>query len=515
MELQLSTRNIGNVETVYDGKLEQAVDSDVTLPEYCPDILRILQCAIEPSITSAQAVGERVTVDGSARVCVLYVGEDGTLQSFEQTYPFTRAADINGLGDKTGGGSAAVTAIAKTEYANGRAVSQRRLDIHGMLGIRLLVRCRKEDAILTGAQGGGIQTLPNALKLSSLEALNEVGFLLSEVIEVEPSAPPVDQVILRRAVALPGEIKAIKNKLLLKGNLEVRVIYRSRDAKAPVQLLHTMPISQILEAPGIAEETANTLRLRILSLEATPKPDSNGALRLLEIAARVAAEIRGYQPVELPILTDAYSTRGGVRLDTRRLKTNLLLESFRDTTLAKGNFDFGGAGIESVLLLSGEALPTETQVKNDGLELTGKLRFRVVYLDSEGQTAQAEKELPFSYRRPRRSGTPGEELEADVAVELISAQDNVSGNSLEIRAELGVAGDIFRAENRDVVCGISAAEEDAPTARSPLTIYFASAREPLWEIARRYRTTTEAIRKENEMDGETADEGQMLLIPCV
>ncbi|MDR3313301.1 MAG: DUF3794 domain-containing protein [Oscillospiraceae bacterium] len=510
MELQRSTRNIGSIETVYDGKLEQAVDSDVTLPEYCPDILRILQCTIEPSIASAQAVGERVTVEGSARVCVLYAGEDGGLQSFEQTYPFTRTADINGLGE-----GAVVTASAKAEYANGRAVSQRRLDIHGMLSIRLLVRRRKEEAILTAAEGGGMQSLQDTIKLSSLEALSEIIFPLTEVIEVEPSAPAVDQVILRRAVALPGEIKAIKNKLLLKGNLEVRVIYRSRDAKTPVQLLHTMPISQIIEAPGVTEETANTLRLRTLALEVTPKPDSNGAPRLLDIAVRIAAEVGGYQPLELPVLADAYSTQGGVQLDTRRLETRQLLESFQDTTLAKGDFDFGSAGIESVQLLSGEVQPVQAALKGDGLELSGTLHFRVVYLDGEGQVAYAEKELPFSYRKPRRSGAAGETLWADAAVDLISVQESVSGNNLELRAELGIVGDVFRVENREVVSGINPAEEDAPAARSPLTIYFASAREPLWEIARRYRTTTDAIREENEIGGETAEEGQMLLIPGV
>lgn len=511
MELQLSTRNIGSIETVYDGKLEQAVDSDVTLPEYCPDILRILQCSIEPSIASVQAVGERVSVEGSARVSVLYAGEDGALQSFEQTYPFTRTADINGLGD----GSAVVSAGVKTEYANGRAVSQRRLDIHGMLGIRLLARRRREDAILTGAEGGGIQVLSGALKLSSLEALNETSFPLSEVIEVEPSAPAVDQVILRRAVAIPSEVKAIKNKLLLKGNLEVRVIYRGRDAKTPVQLLHTMPISQILEAAGVTDDTANTLRLRTLSIEAVPKPDTNGALRLLDVTARVAAEIRGYEAMELPVLTDAYSTQGGLRLDTRRLETRHLLESFQDTTLAKHSFEFGGAGIDSVQLLSGEVLPTRTQMKADGLETGGALRLHIVYLDGEGQAAHAEKELPFTYRRPRRAA-PDEKLDADVAVELISAQESVNGGSLEVRAELGLAGDIFRIGSHEVLSGIDQAEEDAVASRSPLTIYFASAGEPLWDIARRYRTTMDAIREENDCcAGETAAEGQMLLIPCV
>ena len=30
-------------ELIYEGSVEQSVDSDLTLPDYCPDILRILK----------------------------------------------------------------------------------------------------------------------------------------------------------------------------------------------------------------------------------------------------------------------------------------------------------------------------------------------------------------------------------------------------------------------------------------------------------------------------------------
>ncbi|MDR1927721.1 MAG: DUF3794 domain-containing protein [Oscillospiraceae bacterium] len=507
MELQLNTRNVGIMETVFDGKLEQAVDSDVTLPEYCPDILRILKCSVEPAVHAAQAAGERVTVEGSARVNVIYAAEDGSMQCFEQSYPFSRTADINGLTEP-----AAVSAQVRTQYANSRAVSQRRLDIHAMLGIHLTARRKKLDDILIGASGAGIQILTETVQLSSLEALGETSFPMTEVIEVEANAPAVDQVIHRRAVALATEIKAIKNKLLLKGNLEVRVIYRSRDAKEPVQVLHSMPISQIIEAPGLSEESANTLRLGLQSLDVTPKADANGALRLLEIAARVSAQLKGYQSMEFPVLADAYSTIGAVTLDTRKLETRQLLESFQDSFTARQSFELEG-GIQSVQLLTGELPPSKTNVKNDALETEGAVQLHLVYRNKEGELAAAEKELPFTFRRPlRRNGT---HIRCDVAFSLVSAQESISGDHLELRAELVAAGDIYLTQSRKTVGNITAAEEEDALKRSPLTIYFSGDQEPLWEIARRYRTTMDAIRLENELSGDTAAEGQMLLIPAI
>ena len=507
MELQHTTQSIGSLETVYEGKLEQAVDGDITLPEYCPDILRILKCGMEPSVHAVQASSERVNVEGSARITVLYAGEGGALQSFEQSYPFSRGADIGGLDDRC-----AVTARARSEYANARAVSPRRLDIHGMLSIGVQARRRREDAVLSGIAGGGIQTLAEQVSLSSLEALHSAGFPLNEVIELEPGAPSIDQIVLRRAVAVPSEVKAIKNKLLVKGNLELRVVYRSRGTKEPVQVLHTMPISQIIEAPGVSEATANTLRLRVSSLEAAPKADGSGEARLLEVSARVSAEVRAYAPVELSVVKDAYSTRGGVALETRRLDTRRLLESFREGFSARETFDIAG-GMQGLQLLTGELMPVEAAVKDNAVAVTGKVRAHAVYIDGEGQAVTIEKELAFAFRRAVKRASAGTLAEAEA--ELLSVQGSASGNVLEIRAELAACGDIFAVESRSVVGTVSQDDSGAPPCRSPLTIYFAAEGEPLWEIAKRYRTTVDAVRQENELASDAATAGQMLLIPCV
>ncbi len=507
MELQHTTQSVGSLETVYDGKLEQAVDGDITLPEYCPDILRIHKCGIEPSIHAVQSTGERVIIDGYARVNVLYAAEDGTMQCFEQSYPFSRSADIAGLNDQT-----ALSVSARAEYANARAVSPRRLDIHGMLCIPLQARRRREDAILTGIAGGGMQTLCEQVNISSLEALHCTSFPLGEVIEIEQGAPAVDQIIMRRAAAIAQEIKAIKNKLLVKGNLELRVVYRSRGAKEPVQIIHTMPISQIIEAPGVSENTSNTLRLRVNSLDITPKADGSGEARLLEINCRVGAEVKAYAPMELQVVKDAYSTQCGVALDTRRLSTKQLIESFRESFIAKNNFEISG-GLMSLQLISGELLPADISVKDGTLIAVGKLKVSAVYVDGEGQVSTAENEIPYTYRRALKKNVAS--AAAEVELELLNLQGSVSGNTLEVRAELAAAGDLFAAEGRNIVGAVAQDDEDALPRRSPLTIVFASDGEPLWEIAKRYRTTVEAVRQENELGADMTCAGQMLLIPSV
>jgi len=504
MELAHNTRNVGRAESVFDAKLEQPIDGNITLPEYCPDIHRMLRCGMEPAVHSVQQSGERVTVEGNARVIVLYAAEDGSLQSVEQNYPFTRIIDIPGLAEDD-----AVTAVVKPEFSNARATSQRQLDTHGMLGVQVRAARVHEDAVLTQVTGAGMQTLNDTVAVSSLESLSATAFPLTEVIEIDQGAPPVDQILLRHAAVVPGEVKAINNKLLAKGNLETRVVYRSRGVTEPVQVLHVMPFSQIIEAPGVSEATENTLRLRVNALDVTPKADSTGAARLLDINARVGAEARGFAPVALDVIRDAYSTQGGAQPNMRLLETRRLLESFRETFVARETFDLNA---QHVLLVGHEMLAPDVVIKPDSLQINGKVKLHVAYTDQSGNAVMAEKELPYTFSRALKGD---DNFAADVDVQLLNLQESLSGGSLDVRAELAMAGELFSASSRNVVGAVAHDETDIIASRAPLTIYFATHGEPLWEIAKRYRTTMDAVRLENEITGETATGGQMLLIPSV
>jgi LysM repeat protein len=97
-------------------------------------------------------------------------------------------------------------------------------------------------------------------------------------------------------------------------------------------------------------------------------------------------------------------------------------------------------------------------------------------------------------------------------MDLLGLQESLSGDSLEVRAELAAAGELYARESKRIL-GAASPSEEQPPARAPLTIYFSQPGEALWDIAKRYRTTVDSIRRENELSDAAAADGQMLLIP--
>ncbi|MBQ2315910.1 MAG: DUF3794 domain-containing protein, partial [Clostridia bacterium] len=70
-------------ETVFCDSAEQPIDVDFTLPDYCPDIQKILKCRAVSRISSKGINGGTVTVDGSVTVTVIYCDGSGALNSYE------------------------------------------------------------------------------------------------------------------------------------------------------------------------------------------------------------------------------------------------------------------------------------------------------------------------------------------------------------------------------------------------------------------------------------------------
>ena len=177
MQINVITQSVGVEETLGSCTAEQPIDADITLPDYCPDIRRVLKCLVTPRITAVQTAGDRATADGSAGVCVIYADEQGTVCCFEQTYPFSKYADLKGADE-----NCCVNVRAYTQYANCRAVSPRRIDIHAVVSVAFGISGVKEEEIITGAEGAGIQLRCCDSRTASLVACTETAFPMSETV---------------------------------------------------------------------------------------------------------------------------------------------------------------------------------------------------------------------------------------------------------------------------------------------------------------------------------------------
>ncbi|MBQ8078552.1 MAG: LysM peptidoglycan-binding domain-containing protein, partial [Oscillospiraceae bacterium] len=84
-----------------------------------------------------------------------------------------------------------------------------------------------------------------------------------------------------------------------------------------------------------------------------------------------------------------------------------------------------------------------------------------------------------------------------------------------VKAELRMEGTVTHCTRTEAVAEITLPDGEAQPRDYALLLYFGRAGEPVWDIAKRCRTSVDAILDENDLAGDVLPEDAMLLIPIV
>ena len=94
MELELRRQTGPSFETILEETVEQPVECDALLPDYCPDIRRILKCTLIPVPVGKTITAGRLEVEGLATLNILYISAGGEPARGEYKVPFTRMLEL-------------------------------------------------------------------------------------------------------------------------------------------------------------------------------------------------------------------------------------------------------------------------------------------------------------------------------------------------------------------------------------------------------------------------------------
>lgn len=505
MDLQVLTCPIGVSESVLDTTVENAFDLDVHLPEYYPDIQRVLRCTVTPNIHAVTVGQDRLNAEGSGVMRMLYVSEDKKVVCYEQTFPISKSTPWKET-------TAAVSALARTDFANCRASGQRKAGVHGVVSIRFCAQRRAQQNVIVGAENPILQMRQKQVQAISLNACAERCFAMSEVVELGAQNEPVSRILRSHAVVSVESVKAVKDKLLVKGELLTEVLYTPENGDELCRFRHAMPVSQILEAPGVEEGGVQDIALRVVSLETTPKADGSGEYRLLEIALRVQACVRSGMPVQMQTVQDAYTTEGTLQAEYGEIDFCTAAEPVNDSMTAKQTFDLAGEGVTSLLDAFCSGVQTAYHMEEDTIVFVCETTVSFLYRDMDGNCAVADRQMAFTYRKILPEKAERAQCEPVVQIGACKASLGADGKA-EVKLEILLSGMVYTVRKERVLMNAQVSEEDRQTEKAALTIYFADAGEAVWDIAGRYKTTAEAIMTENNLTGNCIDEKRMLVIP--
>lgn len=506
MSIEPMTAETGVLENLYDSFAEQGIDCDIAMPDYCPDIMRILKCSVTNSITNSKISGDRATVDGSAKIRIIYTDEKNGIYTFEQDYPFSKFAELPSTFD-----GAMLFATAKTEYANCRAVSKKRIDIHGVISIRFRILGIKKDNVITGAQGDGVQLMKKEISADSAVAVIQKKFQLAQTEETDGD---IGKILFASASPVLSETKVIKGKILLKGEAAMKVIYCAEGGEnKSVCANFNLPFSEIVEAENVTEDCKITVSFCVDQVQAEPKTDNDGEYKYLNIGCDICALVTAYRPSTLGIIADAYSTEKEIDAKYKTETFTRITQNINDSFVCRENLDLSSMEPQRIYTVIADSPEAKVSFSGDKMSVTGRIPLKLILIGGDGTPVFCEREAKFEYSRSVDSQSGNLRFEPQLVLTGYSCTLTGDGKA-EFKAEAGISGTVTEScESRTLVSLQASETSELKKRHSSLVICFCSGGERVWDIARKYNTTVEDIMSENELTSEEIPEKMMLIIP--
>lgn len=501
MELAFEQTQFSCLRRVAQLSVAQEQTQELIIPDAMADAARTLICYAEPELQSKTSRDGSLLVTGVIQTSCLYADEQGSVQPLSTQIPFTVKLDHPQWKDQT---RSRVSCTIRS--ADGRLINSRK----ALLRVNVLVQAEGYEP--TSEASSTLRDAPGCLQQKTAVytdlvpvELSEREFRLSEELALPDGRSAIGQVVSCAAQPVLQEQNLVGDKALAKGKIELLLTYLDEEGAVRTLSL-SFPFSQYCQLlQTYTQDEALQITLCMTGVQLEQVNTNEGQKLLVSVGLVMQCLISSAQ--QLSVCEDAYTTRGSFtpqwKTDERvmRLDVQNVHASLREAFPA-----------QAALVLDCRVYPQEqTQQRiDDGLLIHAPLRADILYADADGavqmQTFRAELTC-------RTALCENGSCEAQLQL-LPGGGATAGGGSIELRCDGVFQLQCYCQQTLKTLVGGSIDPHEAQReARTSVVIRRTSRPQELWELAKHYRTTIDAIQTANQLMQPEVEAGRLLLIP--
>ena len=505
MELNLNKQPVAACELLFDSAAEQPIECDVLLPDYCPDIVRVLNCRVDTVITDCMINKTALTVEGSATVEICYAAEVGGIRKAAYKLPFSRSFELKRQPNKP-----MWTVNSHQGHVNCRAASKRRLEVRAAVVISAKVYDMAGQQVITGAEGCGV-----VLCQSEKPAVLLNNQILRRITMVEALLPPAGKEPAAEIVAISctpmvSEARIMASRILLKGELTVHLLYKTDPDEGSLQTAdYNLPISQIIDEQGLEDNIRCEALLQTISADCTIDDIDDGAIRL---EVQLMADIKLFSPITLYAAADSFSTLYPTESDAATVKVLKKLNSVCERKTIRESLPLPDA-MTSLLDIRADILEQATEIADEKAVINCKIKFSGL-ISTEDMAADT-----FSHICTAQIDVPINDVQSELLLTPVAVKSagKMGTEQLELECELMICGSIMEWEKQSYLTELSV-DESSPKTADPsigLIVYYADKGESVWKIAKTFAVLPERIMADNDLKADVIETPMPIVIPTV
>ena len=472
-------------------------DEDYNVPDARPDVGRMIQKKGEVTIGDVQISEGKARVFGGLTFHLLYVsdGERRRICQLSGELPIDETIHLDGL---TGGDKVCIT--WEVEDLNLHLINSRKLGVRAIVTLHAWIEELCDLAVPMEIRGES----DVAVKRQEYRVV-ELAVQKKDVLRVKkeltiPSGKPELHEILWQDLEVRGlDLRSEEGRVSEQGELFVFCLYSDGEEDHPLQWVEqALPFQAEVECQGCISEMIPRIESTLGQTTLEIQPDSDGEERVLQAEAVLELDICLYQEETVSLLQDVYHPHRECipKVQEETLESLLIRNSSKCRLTDKLQMRVPKNKILQICHSDGKIKIDEERIVENGIEVTGVVELRALYVVSDD--------------------------EPDCRYELQSSIDQLSttmpdSSDIEAKIVLNLNALVFHRRKEMVMQYVEEKDRDPEELQKlpGITCYFVKPGDTLWDIAKKFYTTTDKIRELNELKTETLTPMQQLLVERV
>ena len=532
--MQLNKIKLHSCTTFASAQSQITLDDDYNVPDYRPDIVKVLKEKGELHFDEVKAAAGAAWLKGRLVFRVLYRSdqENGKISCLKGEIPFQEKLNMDGVQEYD-----VIQASGEIEDLTIGVIHSRKISVRAVILLKTEEPWEKEDELCVGIEADdGCEKRYRNTNILQLLCMKRDQCRQKSEITLPSSKPNVQEILWKSLEIRNLDTKMGQDGVKLSGEVLISVLYQEEEETDRVQWYETViPLDCGVECDaGTEADIIYKVKARPASMELEVKPDYDGEERVLVLELVMNLDIRVWKEQEISMLEDVYSLKKeiipvctGVTLHHISVKNDSQCRLTEQMELAESQ-----EKILQICSCEGMVHLENTELTGQGVRAEGILVTELLYITTDDQMpiGSAREIYPFEQlieipqQTARIERNKPEELEAlerknklqtelDCRISQLSAvmldQDHV-----EIKAVIGLDLLAFEQEQIDNITDTREEPLDMEQLqkRPGLVGYIAKDGDSLWSIAKENHTTVEDILRDNHRTDENLCRGEKILI---
>ena len=487
-------------EEVFTQTKEQPLETDILLPDYYPEISKILDCSVTLSVEAVTMTADKISISGEAAVSLMYMSAENELRIYETVTKYTKLI---------AGGSFEQDDICLVDQTVGalnyKAVSPRKMELRGAAAVKVSVFRKTETECLCDVSDKHLQVRNRSSETFQLHAFSVNKLEISDEITLPTAGNAINAVFNAHTIISLKETKTVSNKLMLNGAAEVRFLCISGDNTVTGKNTINLSFSKIIDVNGVQENDFCYISVRNVNtrIDFNNTTDSKAS-------ATIEADlvvISGCK-VNAEYVDDIYAVHGEVKATRKNIPLYTDVEEKTVFPQFEGELQTYDMTAGDIVDTSVENITCGISYVGGQIDVSGSFRLKVLIKSDEKQYSCISSNCLFSRQFEQKEC--GWLCAASIVPETVSVEF-CEESMLRYHGNLCLHMLQFAGMETEIVSDAVFEIDNTVEDREKIVLYYGMKGENLWTIAKENKTPVKAMCEMNTLETDVLPEDRLLV----